>query len=262
MFVAGIDLGSSFTKAVILDAHGSLLASHCQRTGTSFENAGKASMEACLKGASLPWDNLGFIVSTGVGRKNSVFSQLQKSEISCLARGGWHLSKACSTIVDIGSQDNKVVFLTEQGKVDHFQMNRKCAAGTGAFIQEIAMHLDMDIQSMNSLAGNTQKSVEIGSYCTVFAGTEIIHHIRNGKNVEEILRGVYASVVHRILEMGIGPGAVLLCGGLVEKNPVLVELFREKLQTAVVLPEAPQLAGAIGAAIYGLDKLGAKGFGK
>ncbi len=258
MFVAGIDLGSSFTKAVVLDTQGKLLSSHCQRTGTSFEKAGGISLDSCLKSAAKSREDLGFIVSTGVGRKNCEFSQLKKSEISCLARGGWHLSKDCTTVVDIGSQDNKVVFLTPHGKVDHFQMNRKCAAGTGAFIEEISMHLDMDLHSMNSLAGSTQESVEIGSYCTVFASTEIIHHIRGGEKVEEIVRGVYASVVKRILEMGVLDGGILLCGGLVEKNPVLVELFKEKLGSTVVVPETPQFAGAIGAAIYGLDRLGAK----
>ncbi|MBT3786264.1 ATPase [bacterium] len=254
MFFAGIDLGSSYTKVVILDSQGTLVAFHSHKTGTSFENACKVSMDACLNDLSISRDDIARVVSTGIGRRNCKFSELKKSEISCLARGGWHLAPDCNTVVDIGSQDNKVVFLTSKGKLDHFQMNRKCAAGTGAFIQEISMHLDLEIEQMNTMASEARKAVEVGSYCTVFASTEIIHHIRGGKNLEEIIRGVYTSVVKRIMEMGVRDSGVLLCGGLVEKNPVLVELFRERLLETVVVPNNPQFAGAIGAALYGINK--------
>ena len=253
MFYAGIDLGSSYTKVAILDAKGTLLSSHCHKTGTSFENACRNSMDACLSDAGICRNDIARVDTTGIGRRNCGFSELKKSEISCLARGGWHLAPDCNTVVDIGSQDNKVVFLTSEGKVDHFQMNRKCAAGTGAFIEEISMHLDINVEQMNALASGTSKAVEVGSYCTVFASTEIIHHIRAGKHLDEIIRGVYTSVVKRIMEMGVLDSGVLLCGGLVEKNPVLVELFKERLLETVVVPKNPQFAGAIGAALYGLN---------
>ncbi len=159
-------------------------------------------------------------------------------------------------IVDIGGQDNKVIEIAATGKQVSFKMNRKCAAGTGSFLEEIAMRLDMSPKNMNLLAMKTKVSTPIGSYCTVFAGTEVIHHLRVEENAAAIMRGVYESVVKRIFEMTPlnMDKKIILTGGAIANNSVLIELFNEKLDQKVYIPKQPQYIGAIGAAFYGLEQ--------
>ena len=253
MLYAGIDIGSSYTKAVLTDAGGGLVAKSCAKSGLSFEDVSVRLFEEVMAHAGCPRDDIGAVISTGVGRYNCPPSDRARSEISCLARAGFHLVGREHSVVDIGGQDNKIVHLGPKGRISSFKMNRKCAAGTGAFLEEIANRLDLDATSMNALATETSNSVEIGSYCTVFAGTEIIHHIRTGERREEIVRGVYESVVKRIFEMDAVGRTLLFSGGVVETHPVLIELLESMHGEPVIIPEYPQFTGAIGAAVYAIQ---------
>lgn len=250
MYYAGIDIGSSYTKAVIIDGEGTRLGASVAKTGINFGSASKKLFNKALKDASLKKDQIDLVVSTGVGRKNCPFSHTAKPEISCIAKGSYHLHGAQCIVIDIGGQDNKVIKLAADGKQLFFKMNRKCAAGTGSFLEEIAMRLNTSTAEMNKLAGETDKSVPINSFCTVFAGTEIIHQIRENQDINGIMRGIFESVVKRTLEMVTIDDTVVLSGGAVATNPVLVDLFREKLDQDVVLPDYPQDTGALGAALY------------
>lgn len=253
MYYAGIDIGSSFAKAVVTDGEGNLLGKSCRRSGLSFEAVARKILEEARADAGIGEEPLSGTVSTGVGRHNCDIADFAKSEISCLAKAGFHLVQAHHSVVDIGGQDNKIVHLGDDGKIVSFKMNRKCAAGTGAFLEEIANRLGLGPQEMNDLATRATKAVKIGSYCTVFTGTEIIHHIRNGEAQEEIVRGVYESVVKRILEMDTVGRDIVVSGGVVANHPVLVSLLEEKLETPVLVPAEAQFTGAIGAAIYGIS---------
>ena len=153
------------------------------------------------------------------------------------------------SIIDIGGQDNKIIHLDDQGKRLDFKMNRKCAAGTGAFIEEIALRLDLDIGELDALAAAAEKTVRLGSFCTVFSKTEILSHLRNGEAVEGIVRGAFESVVERIVEMDPLDGLVVATGGVVAHNPIIVKIIAERLGSEVVVPEAPQFTGALGAAL-------------
>ncbi len=261
MFFCGIDIGSSYTKVAIIEKDNQdknkskVVATTIHKTGINFNQIAQDVFDEALKKANLQKDSIETIVSTGIGRNSCTISKFSKPEIGCFAKGAFFELGGPCVIVDIGGQDNKVIELEESGKQVSFKMNRKCAAGTGSFLEEIAMRLDMSPKKMNSLAMETKSAVPIGSYCTVFAGTEVIHHLRVEKDAASIMRGVYESVVKRIFEMAplnIGKN-IILTGGAIANNPVLIDLFNERLNEKVQIPKMPQYTGAIGAALYGLE---------
>jgi len=158
--------------------------------------------------------------------------------------------------VDIGGQDNKVIKLDDKGHRLDFRMNRKCAAGTGTFIEEIAARIGIPLEQMDGMARKAEKRVKIGSYCTVFAYTEILSLIRAGVSPEELVRGVFESVVDRVMEMVPLADLVMLCGGVVAHNPVVVDIFKARISGEVIVPPHPQLTGAYGAALIARESLG------
>ncbi|MBI4346281.1 MAG: ATPase [Elusimicrobia bacterium] len=241
----GVDIGSSYTKAVVVDAEGRVLGEGVLKTGMDFESA---SLKALEGAAGAPAGGAPF-VATGVGRSRCVSRPPTKTEISCIARGSFHHLPRPHVVVDIGGQDNKVVRVDGQGRQLDFKLNRKCAAGTGAFLEEIARRLDLAPEGISELARRAPRAVEIGSYCTVFTCTEIIHHIREGASPEGILRGCYESVVKRILEMDPLQGEVAVTGGVIATHPVLADLLTEKLGRAPFVPPRAQFIGALGAAL-------------
>lgn len=250
---AGIDLGSAFTKAVVIAEDGTVVGRHVERTGISFETNADKVFDGALKEAGLSRERVKAVGATGVGRRNCAFATVVKPEIGCFAKGVFFHQRGLCVVIDIGGQDNKIIRVTAQGQQDFFKMNRKCAAGTGAFLEEISFKLAVPQLEMNARASRATKTVSIGSYCTVFSATEIIHHIREGHDVDAIFRGVYESVVKRVLEMAPITDTAVLAGGAIATNPVLVELFREKLKVPVVVPPSPQTLGALGAALYARD---------
>jgi predicted CoA-substrate-specific enzyme activase len=193
-------------------------------------------------------------VSTGYGRANVAFlTEASKSEIGCLAKGCHDQFSGEITIIDIGGQDNKIIKLDRNGRRSSFKMNRKCAAGTGAFLEEMSLRLDIPLEEMNDLARQSRSMIKLGSYCTVFSATEVLEHIRNGKPVADIVKGIFYSVVKRVLEMDSITQHVVMTGGVAAHNPYIVEMAAELIGRPVRLPEFPQLAGAIGAALYARD---------
>ena len=153
-------------------------------------------------------------------------------------------------MVDIGGQDNKVIELDAEGRRVNFKMNRKCAAGTGAFIEEIAHRLDVPLSQLDELASRSDTSLSLNSFCTVFAATEVLARIREGVPVEDLARATFRSVVKRILESHPLDGEVVLTGGVVAHNAVVVEMIGESCPAQLSLPPDPQLVGALGAALF------------
>lgn len=249
-YFAGIDLGSAFTKAVVITGEGAIAGTHIERTGLSFETNAQKVFDGALAAAGVTKDQLKAVAATGVGRRNCAFASFVKPEIGCFAKGVYFHQRGHCVVVDIGGQDNKVIRVSQSGQQEYFKMNRKCAAGTGAFLEEISFKLNVPQKEMNERASRATKIVSIGSYCTVFSATEIIHHIREGKDIDAIFRGVYESVVKRVLEMDPISDTVVLAGGAIATNSVLVDLFREKLKVEVIVPPSPQTLGALGAALY------------
>ena len=192
-------------------------------------------------------------VSTGYGRNNVNYSDDTKTEIGCHAKGAFHYFPKEMTVIDIGGQDNKIIKLDHEGRRTNFKMNRKCAAGTGAFLEEMSARLDIPLEEMDDLARQSTEMVELGSYCTVFSATEVLEKIRQGKKVPDIIKGLFFSVIKRVFEMDLITDHVAMTGGVVEHNPFLVEMVREKTDSEILLPEHPQLTGAVGAALFAME---------
>jgi predicted CoA-substrate-specific enzyme activase len=253
----GLDIGSSRTKVAVVDSERRLLGHDVRKSGTDFAVTAAACLEASLAMAGADRDGIVNAVSTGYGRANVAFvAGRHKTEIGCLAKGCHHRFPEAITIIDIGGQDNKVIKLEPDGRRSSFKMNRKCAAGTGAFLEEMAYRLDIPLEEMDGLARRSTEMVKLGSYCTVFSATEVLENIRNGKKVTDIVKGVFYSVVKRVLEMDSTTERVVMTGGVVAHNPYIVEMAEEMIGRSVMLPELPQLAGAIGAALYALEEKG------
>jgi predicted CoA-substrate-specific enzyme activase len=157
------------------------------------------------------------------------------------------------TVIDIGGQDNKVIKLDKAGRRTSFKMNRKCAAGTGAFLEEMSARLDIPIDEMDGLAAQSENMVKLGSFCTVFSATEVLENIRHGKKIDDIVKGVFFSVIRRVLEMDSMTENVVMTGGVVAHNPYLVKMAEEMIERKILVPDHPQLTGAIGAALYAMS---------
>lgn len=248
-YFAGIDVGATTTKAVVIDINNNLLGCYVRRSGTDLTLATSQAFNKALEKAGLTQDGIQTVVATGYGRKNVPFAKETKTEISCHARGCYHYFPESITVVDIGGQDNKIIKLNTDGIRSGFKMNRKCAAGTGAFLEELAHKLDIPVGDLNDLAAKAKKASEIGSYCTVFTATEILDRIRAGENLDEIVRGLFDSIAKRIVEMDTMTGRVIMSGGVAAHNPIVAELLSSRTGLKVEIAPHPQEMGAFGAAL-------------
>jgi len=256
----GVDIGASATKLVLIDGDGNVLSRVVHASGVNY----RVTAERCLAQAlaeiqgrtgspgglpPLSPADVAATVATGYGRHNVPFAGSAMTEIHCHGLGCFHYFPRALSIVDIGGQDNKVIRLEADGRRANFKMNRKCAAGTGAFLEEIALRLGLKMEEMDPLARSAEAPVALNSFCTVFAKTEILAHIRQGAPIEGIVRGAFVSVINRVVEMDALPGEVVLTGGVVQYNPTIAEILSQKLGREVSVPPHPQFTGALGAAL-------------
>lgn len=257
-YFAGLDSGTSTTKAVVIDQRKGILGSFVRRSGANLLESAEIAFEEALERAGLNRDDVDYIVATGFGRRSISFADQVKTEISCHARGCHHYFPEEITVIDIGGQDNKVVKLDAGGRKTSFRMNRKCAAGTGAFLEEMAYKLDVPLGELENLARKSRNGTELGSFCTVFTATEVLDRIRGGERLEDIVRGLFNSVAKRILEMDSLTGRVIMSGGVVAKNPIVAEIISERAKKEVEIAPHPQEMGAFGAALYAVESWTAK----
>ncbi len=250
---AGIDIGASTTKAVIINEKREIIGHSVGFSGADFESAASRAFGDACENAGCPGAEDCVVVATGYGRRNVPFAIGSRTEISCHAEGSYHHFPHAHTLIDIGGQDSKIIKIDDEGKRTSFRMNRKCAAGTGAFLEEIANRLKVRLEELNHLAQNAKNDIQIGSYCTVFAATEILARIREGIDMADIIKGIFNSVIRRVLEMDSLQGDVVMSGGVVAYNPFLVTMFEEKLERKIFVPPLPQLTGALGAALYSIN---------
>lgn len=253
LYFSGVDVGASTTKAIIIDHATQVCGYSVTNTGADFGGAAESAFQEALGMAEDSAAKNCPVVSTGYGRRNVSFAVGTKTEISCHARGSfYHFSKA-HTLIDIGGQDSKVVKVDDQGKRVGFKMNRKCAAGTGAFLEEIAYRLKIPLENLNAMAEKAKYEVQLGSFCTVFTATELLAKIREGVDVNDLVKGVFGSVIKRAFEMDPLEGNIVMSGGVVAHNPFFVVMFEERLGQKVFVPPLPQLTGAFGAALFALE---------
>lgn len=250
---AGIDSGTWTTKAVVIDEEATLLGSLVVRSAADLTGASERAFDGALEAAGLGRSDLAAVWATGFGRRSVRFADGTRTELDCHGRGVHHYIRGAATIIDIGGQDAKIIRLDDDGRRIAHKMNRKCAAGTGSFLEEMALRLDIGIEEFPDLAAGYREELELGSFCTVFTGTEVLAAIREGKRPADLARAAYRSVVNRVLEMEVLEGQVVATGGVVAHHPAVVELMEKILETDVIVPPHPQEMGAFGAALAARD---------
>jgi predicted CoA-substrate-specific enzyme activase len=247
---AGIDVGTTTTKAVVIDEERNIQGRTVRRSGTDLAFSAKQALGEALAQAKVGADSIRALVATGYGRESVPFAHQSRTEISCAGRGCHHYFPEAITIVDVGGQDSKIIKIDAQGRLAGFKLNRKCAAGTGAFLEEMAHKLDIPLDQLNGLAQAASDTAKIGSYCTVFTATEILDRIRAGERVDAIIRGLFDSVARRIVEMDTLSGRVIMTGGVVAFNAVVAELLSARAGIRVERAPHPQEIAAFGAALF------------
>ena len=256
MTVAGVDVGSLTAEVVILD-QGKIVHYVIMPTGYNSKTAAEKAIDTALEAASLKRPDLDYIVATGYGRVSIDFADKRITEITCHGRGAYYLNPDVRTVIDIGGQDSKVICLSESGKVLDFTMNDKCAAGTGRFLEVMAQALEVELGGLADLSDQAENTVSISSMCTVFAESEVVSLIARGLPREDIARGLHRAIADRTAGMVNRVGlqeAVMITGG-VARNRAVVKALNEKLKIKIIVPEEPQIAGALGAALLAEEEV-------
>ena len=254
---AGIDSGSTSTNMVVLDGQRRILASAVVRTGAKAQNGAQAALDQVCRqlGVSGP-EAFVSVLATGYGRGNIPFATASRTEITCHAKGAFFLHPQARTIIDIGGQDSKVICLDETGAVTGFLMNDKCAAGTGRFLEMMARTLELDLPEMSRRGLEWKQDLTISSMCTVFAESEVISLIADNHSDSDIIHGLCKSIAARTVSMvrrAGGKPPYMMTGG-VARNLGVVRALEEQLDAPIYLPEAPDLCGALGAALLALEE--------
>jgi predicted CoA-substrate-specific enzyme activase len=253
-YFAGIDLGSTMTKVVIIDEGGKICARVESHTGAEHRRLANKVMEEALKQATLSFDKIEYVVATGYGRINVPFADCQITELTCHARGVFNLFPSVRTALDIGGQDAKGLKIKE-GKLIDFVMNDKCAAGTGRFLEVIAKALGLKLEDLGNISLKSASRVNISNTCTIFAQQEVISHLSEGIPLEDIVAGLHEAIASRAVGMlrrlKIEPDVVFTGG--VAKNSGVVKAVRENLGGEILVPEDPLISGALGAALLGKE---------
>jgi predicted CoA-substrate-specific enzyme activase len=256
-FAAGVDVGSTQTKAVIVDEHGRIVARALTMTGANVIRAAEHAFHEALKSGDLREEEVEYVVGTGYGRYKVTFGNTQVTEISCHGRGAVHMFPKTRTVVDMGGQDTKAIRVAPTGEILDFCMNDKCAAGTGRFLGAASSALDIPLDELGPTALSGERPVKISTTCTVFAESEVLSWLGKGKKIEDILLGVHQSIAGRsaglLRRVGI-ESEVTFTGG-VARNVAMIKTLQESLGVPVNVSEESHYMGALGAALFALDHI-------
>jgi predicted CoA-substrate-specific enzyme activase len=257
MIVAGCDFGTMAAKVVVM-SDGQLVASGIGAIRAVPEQVAQDVMDRALSGAGLSTGDIEYSVSTGWGRKRVPFAKAQVGDMRCLAKGAQWLIPSVRTVIDVGGQSSRALSLDEAGRVLDYSLNDKCAAGTGRFFELIAEALEISLDDLAPLAFQSRDPAKISSQCCVFAESEVVTLVNEGRGLVDIVAGAHDSVVRRLAATaGTIPIAedVIMTGGCA-KNERLVGSLGEHLKVNMrTLEVDPQLVGAIGAAVIAQEKL-------
>ena len=250
MYFAGVDIGSTMTKVVLMDKSSNLLSTIKGPTGPEHRQLANEVMKQALEQASLQIDDISCIVATGYGRLNVPFADRQITELSCHARAVSSIFPNVRTAIDIGGQDTKCMKI-DNGRLTSFVMNDKCAAGTGRFLEVTAAALGIRLEDMGDISLKATKKIQISNICTIFAQQEVVALLSRGEKLENIVAGLHDALASRVVvlarRLGIKPDLVLTGG--VAMNTGMVRAMKESLGCELFVPEEPLLTGALGAAI-------------
>jgi len=251
--VLGLDIGSTTTKAALAEK-GEILAHAVAATGANCRRTAEAVLAEALREAGRERPDIVYTLATGYGRRLVESADATITEITANAVGARYLSRdsiPVRTIIDIGGQDSKVISLDPDGSVRNFAMNDKCAAGTGRFLEVMSRILETDLEQLGPLSLQSAERVGISSICTVFAETEVISLLAQARKPADIAAGVHRSVAKRVADLarGVGVAEPVFFDGGPALNVGLQRALEEELGLALVVPECPQVATAIGAAV-------------
>lgn len=254
-YAAGVDVGSTQTKAVVVDPAGEIAGRSLIDTGANVVTAAERAFRAALAEGGIDARAVDYVIGTGYGRYKVEFGDDQVSEISCHARGAGRMFPGTLTVLDMGGQDTKAIRVKD-GEVLDFSMNDKCSAGTGRFLQSAAAALGLDLGSLGPTAMRGERPVPITTTCTVFAESEVLSWLARDKRVEDILLGVHRSIAQRSIALlrrvGVEP-EVTFTGG-VARNVAMVAVLEELLELRLNVSEESHYMGALGAALFALER--------
>src|SRR5512147_2729572 len=238
-YAAGVDVGSTQTKAVLIDEARTIVGRALTDTGANVMRAAETAFHQALADAGLPEEEVEFVVGTGYGRYKVTFGDTQITEISCHGRGAVHMFPNTRTVVDMGGQDTKAIRVSPRGEIVDFCMNDKCAAGTGRFLGAASSALNIPLPELGPTALRGERPVKISTTCTVFAESEVLSWLGKGKKIEDILLGVHQSIAMRsaglLRRVGI-EDQVTFTGG-VARNIAMIQTLNERLGLKVNVSE-------------------------
>ncbi|HEY6968252.1 MAG TPA: acyl-CoA dehydratase activase [Candidatus Angelobacter sp.] len=256
---AGVDVGSTQTKAVLLTENGGIkvLGRALTDTGANVQRAAQNAFDQCCRAAKIDANEVGFVVGTGYGRYKISFGNAQMTEISCHARGAHFLCPGTRTVIDMGGQDSKAISVGASGEVLDFVMNDKCAAGTGRFLANAAEVMGISLDEIGPLALKAKRPVKITTVCTVFVESDILSYLAQGKRPEDILGGVHLAIAKRTLSLArrVPIEAEITMTGGVARNSGMVKALEEVLGRSMQVSPDAHFMGAVGAAIFALEKM-------
>ena len=255
VYVAGVDIGSAFSKAVIV-AENEIISYHVMPSGGDYKRVARDVIREALARAKLSLKDINYTVATGYGAASVSFSSGAASDISCLARGVYYLFRTARTAIDIGGQFTRVFRVDNRGRATAFLLSEKCAAGSGRFLQVIAKVMQIELKDIGELSLKSRTRVDFNTGCAVFAESEAVSRIAEGATKEDILAGLHRTLAAKVQTMvqrlGIEADCALVGGGA--KDIGLVKSIEESLACSLLVPEEPQVVAALGAALMAAER--------
>ncbi len=255
----GIDVGSTYTKAIVINERRDILGRDLRPTGFKLAEVSRLTYEASLSEGGLKQQDVEYVIATGIGRHQVEFKDIHVTDLTAAARGATLLFPRTRTVLDVGGQTMKTSRLDDASKVLSFRLNDKCAAGTGAFLEKTARYMDFTTEEIGPLMATSKEPVPISGVCAVFAESEVINHLSLGTAPSDIMRGAMESLVGRsvqLMKRVKGEPEYTLIGGILRFSR-MAESVREQLGSEVNVPEVGtvQFVGALGAALLGQQRL-------
>ena len=258
-YTVGIDVGSTYTKAVVLDDAERIVGRGLLRTGFKLAEAGERAFQLALEQAGIARDEVAYIATTGYGRFQLPFRDLNITDLTASARGARLLYPRTQTILDVGGQTMKASRLDEAGKVRSFRLNDKCAAGTGTFLEKTARYMGYSTEEIGPLAATSKDIVAISGVCAVFAESEVINCLSQGSAPADIMLGAIVSLVDRSVQLmrRVQMEPEFTAVGGILRFESMGRVLREKLGAAINVPDGDQVQfiAALGAALLARQRL-------
>ncbi len=258
-YTAGIDIGSTYTKAILLNGDLEIVGRAMEPTGFKLAEVAERTFQRVVDESGLKRDEVRYVVSTGFGRHQTTFADVQVTDLTAGARGAAHLFPGTQTILDVGGQTMKASRLGEGAKVKSFRLNDKCAAGTGAFLEKTARYMGYTTEEIGPLVATSKEAIPISGVCAVFAESEVINHLSQGVAPADIMHGAIVSLVGRSVQLmkrvRMEPEFTLI-GGIL-RFQTMVDVVQDELGSEVNVPDdgLVQFTSALGAALLGQRRL-------